>query len=100
MGFIVGTVIVYQILYADVSDHPAEYATLKAMGYRDSYLEIVVLQEGIILGILGYIPGFALTIGLYDLTKQATFLPIGMTLTRCLIVLILTQVASYLSMSG
>lgn len=90
MGFIVGTVIVYQILYADVSDHLAEYATLKAMGYKDSYLEIVVLQEGIILGILGYIPGFALTLGLYDLTKQATFLPIGMTLTRCLIVLILT----------
>ncbi|HAZ48492.1 MAG TPA: ABC transporter [Cyanobacteria bacterium UBA11369] len=89
MGFIVGTVIVYQILYADVSDHLAEYATLKAMGYKESYLEIVVLQEGIILGVLGYIPGFALTLGLYDLTKQATFLPIEMTLTRCLIVLML-----------
>ncbi len=89
MGFIVGTVIVYQILYADVSDHLAEYATLKAMGYKDSYLEIVVLQEGILLGVLGYIPGFALTLGLYDLTKHATFLPIGMTLTRSLIVLIL-----------
>ena len=89
MGFIVGTVIVYQILYADVSDHLAEYATLKAMGYKDSYLEIVVLQEGILLGVLGYIPGFALTLGLYDLTKQATFLPIKMTLTRSLIVLIL-----------
>jgi putative ABC transport system permease protein len=33
MGFIVGIVIVYQILYTDVSDHLAEYATLKAMGY-------------------------------------------------------------------
>ncbi len=89
MGFIVGTVIVYQILYADVSDHLAEYATLKAMGYKESYLEIVVLQEGILLGVLGYIPGFALTLGLYDLTKQATFLPIAMTLTRSLIVLVL-----------
>ena len=89
MGFIVGTVIVYQILYADVADHLAEYATLKAMGYKESYLEIVVLQEGILLGVLGYIPGFALTLGLYDLTKQATFLPIAMTLTRSLIVLVL-----------
>ncbi|MHC5830226.1 MAG: ABC transporter permease DevC, partial [Nostoc sp.] len=35
MGFIVGVVIVYQVLYADVSDHLAEYATLKAMGYSD-----------------------------------------------------------------
>ena len=38
VGFIVGTVIVYQILYTDVSDHLPEYATLKAMGYSDRYL--------------------------------------------------------------
>jgi putative ABC transport system permease protein len=31
MGFIVGIVIVYQILYTDVTDHLPEYATLKAM---------------------------------------------------------------------
>jgi putative ABC transport system permease protein len=30
MGIIVGVVIVYQVLYADVIDHLAEYATLKA----------------------------------------------------------------------
>ena len=34
MGFVVGCVIVYQILYSDVSDHLPEYATLMAMGYR------------------------------------------------------------------
>ena len=33
MGFVVGCVIVYQILYGDVSDHLPEYATLMAMGY-------------------------------------------------------------------
>jgi putative ABC transport system permease protein len=90
MGFIVGTVIVYQILYTDVSDHLAEYATLKAMGYKNFYLELVVLQEAIILSILGYIPGFALSLGLYDLTQKATFLPIEMKPDRALIVMILT----------
>ena len=35
IGFIVGIVIVYQILYNDVADHLPEYATLKAMGYPD-----------------------------------------------------------------
>jgi putative ABC transport system permease protein len=49
MGFTVGTVIVYQILYSDVTDHLPEYATLKAMGYKNSYLLIVVFQEAIIL---------------------------------------------------
>ncbi len=56
MGFIVGTVIVYQILFSDVTDHLSEYATLKAMGFRNTYLEFVVFQEAIILASLGYIP--------------------------------------------
>jgi putative ABC transport system permease protein len=90
MGFIVGTVIVYQILYTDVSDHLAEYATLKAMGYKNLYLELVVFQEAIILSILGYIPGFALSLGLYNLTQKATFLPIEMKPDRALLVMILT----------
>ncbi|MBD2041283.1 ABC transporter permease DevC [Microcoleus sp. FACHB-672] len=92
MGFIVGIVIVYQILYTDVSDHLAEYATLKAMGYKDIYFLIVVFQEALILAILGYIPGCAVAIGLYNLTKNATSLPMIMTLARATTVLILTMV--------
>jgi putative ABC transport system permease protein len=34
IGFLVGTVICYQILSSDVADHLAEYATLRAIGYR------------------------------------------------------------------
>jgi len=90
MGFIVGTVIVYQILYTDVSEHLAEYATLKAIGYKSLYLEFVVFQEAIILSILGYIPGFLLSLGLYELAKNATFLPVEMKVDRALVVLTLT----------
>ena len=97
MGFIVGTVIVYQILYSDVTDHLSEYATLKAMGYSDRYLESVVFQEALILSTLGYIPGFALSLGLYDLTKNATLLPITMQAGRALLVLILTIVMCAIS---
>lgn len=97
MGFIVGTVIVYQILYTDVSDHLSEYATLKAMGYKNIYLESVVFQEAIILGVLGYIPGFSLSLGLYDLAKNSTFLPIEMVLSRALLVLILTIIMCSIS---
>ncbi|MBD0303106.1 MAG: FtsX-like permease family protein [Tolypothrix sp. T3-bin4] len=90
MGIIVGIVIVYQILYTDVTDHLPEYATLKAMGYKNGYLLMVVFQEAIILSILGYFPGFALATGLYTLTRSATNLPMIMTLSRAMIVLILT----------
>jgi DevC protein len=52
MGFVVGAIIVYQILFADVSDHLAEYATLKAMGYPNRYLFGVVFQEAVLLAVL------------------------------------------------
>jgi len=90
MGFIVGIVIVYQILYTDVADHLAEYATLKAMGYTDIYLLQVVFQEALILSILGYFPGLTISWILYEITAQATFLPMAMTITTASLVLSLT----------
>lgn len=90
IGLLVGLVIVYQILYSDVSDHLPEYATLKAMGYSDSYLVGVLVQEALILAVLGFLPGLVLSSGLYFIAKSATLLPIGMTLSRAVLVLVLT----------
>jgi putative ABC transport system permease protein len=90
MGFTVGIIIVYQILYSDVTDHLPEYATLKAMGYRNAYLLGVVFQEALLLAILGYIPGNLISIVLYSLTRTATNLPLYMTVERTLQVLALT----------
>jgi putative ABC transport system permease protein len=89
---VVGVVIVYQILYTDISDHMKQYATLKAMGYRSGYLFNVVIQEALILSILGYIPGFLSTVGLYAFASNATnnALPIEMDLKRAIAVFILT----------
>ncbi len=92
MGFVVGIVIVYQVLYTDVADHLPEYATLKAMGYGDSYFFILVFQEAVILAILGFIPGFFISTGLYALAAGATNLPIAMTLSRAIFVFILTLI--------
>lgn len=92
VGFIVGTVIVYQILYSDVTEHLPEYATLKAMGYTNMYLLGIVFQEALILAILGYIPGFLISGVLYTVTQAATNLPIVMQLGRAVTVLILTIV--------
>ena len=97
IAFVVGTVIVYQILYSEVSEHLPEYATLKAMGYTQKYLLVVVFQQALILAILGYLPGFALAIVQYKIAKSATLLPIVMTGTRALIVLILTILMCFIS---
>lgn len=97
VGFIVGIVIVYQILYSDVSEHLPEYATLKAMGYTDRYLLTVLMQESLILAVLGYIPSFVLTLGLYYAASVATMLPIAMTVERAINVFILTVVMCSIS---
>ena len=86
MGFIVGCVIVYQILYSDVSDHLAEYATLMAMGYRLKTLLGVVLREGILLSVMGYLPAYAAGQGLYFLVRSSTKLPVVMTFERASLV--------------
>lgn len=90
LGFVVGAVIVYQILYTDISDHLPEYATLKAMGYSDAYLIGVFIQEALLLAALGFVPGFLLSTGLYALFQSATLLPIAMKLSRATLVLVLT----------
>ncbi|MEG4308029.1 MULTISPECIES: ABC transporter permease DevC [unclassified Microcoleus] len=98
MGFIVGIVIVYQILYTDVTDHLPEYATLKAMGYKDSYFLSVVFQEALILAILGYLPGLGISVVLYNLARTATSLPMYMTLGK--VVTVFTMTVVMCSVSG
>ncbi len=90
IGFVVGIVIVYQILYTDIVDRLPEYATLKAMGYSDGYFVVVILQEAVILAIFGYIPSLAITSALYVLAAGGTGLPIAMTFGRAIFVLLLT----------
>lgn len=97
MAFVVGVVIVYQVLSTGVNAHIKEYATFKAMGYRNSYLLGVVFEEAIILAFLGFIPGTVLPLVLYHLAAKATTLPIYMTLTRAVLVLVLTVVMCAIS---
>ncbi len=97
MGFIVGTVIVYQILYTEVSDHLVEYATLKAIGYSHNYFLVVILQEALILAVLGYLPGLACALFLYKQARTATLLPVFMSSSRAIMVLFLTIFMCFIS---
>lgn len=99
VSLVVGTVIVYQVLYTDIRDHLREYATLKAIGYSGGYLFKTVIQEALILAAMGYIPGFILAIGLYRFTDQATAgsLPMQMGPARAVFVLGLTILMCSLS---
>ena len=97
MGFVVGCVIVYQVLYTDVSEHLPEYATLMAMGYRISHLLAVVVREGFYLAVMGYVPAYLAGQGLYWFVRDATRLPVGMDLSRALTVMVMILVMCMMS---
>jgi putative ABC transport system permease protein len=90
MGFVVGAIIVYQILFADVSEHLNEYATLRALGYPNRFISGIVIQQAVILGVLGYFPGVALVYWLSGKAAAATSLPLYITQDRALTVFLLT----------
>jgi putative ABC transport system permease protein len=92
IGLVVGAVIVYQILYSDVLERLPEYATLKAIGFSNGYLFRIVLQQALILSILGFIPGLLLSVGVYEIARLGTMLPIRLTVLRLLLVYFLTVV--------
>jgi len=86
VGFTVGVVVVYQILYSNISDHLDEFATLKAMGYTDVSLLTVVYQQAVIIAVLGYGLGFVLSAVLYRVSEVSTHLPIAMKANQAAIV--------------
>lgn len=97
LGFIVGIVVVYQILYTNVSDHLPQYATLKAIGYTQNYLLSVVFQQALFIGVLGFVPGLIISIFQYSFAAQMTLLPIIMTWNRAIFVFVATIIMCLIS---
>lgn len=97
IGILVGIVIVYQVLSTDVSDHMREYATFKAMGYGHRFFLGIVLEEALILGVLGFVPGVLVATAILTGMAAATTLPLSMTFGMAVMVFVGTVVACALS---
>jgi putative ABC transport system permease protein len=97
MAFVVGVVLVYQVLSTDVNAHLGEYATFRAMGYTQTYLLGIVAEESLILAVLGFVPGTLWAMGLYHLAATATSLPLVLRLNRVRFVFSLTLIMCLLS---
>ena len=72
MGFMVGVIICYQIIYSDIADHMPEFATLKAMGYRNRYFIGLVLQMSLYLSVVGLRAGPVGQLLLYNRLAHCT----------------------------
>jgi putative ABC transport system permease protein len=90
LALVVGSVVVYMVLSNDVANHLREYATLKAMGYTDGFLRRVVMQQAVVMAVLGYIVSLACAEVLYRVVGYYANLPLRMTWQICGSVLILS----------
>ncbi len=97
IGVLVGIVIVYQVLSADVADHMREYATFKAMGYGQGFFLGVVVEEAVILGVFGFVPGVIAGWGILTLMAMVTTLPLYISFGMALTVFVGTVFFSALS---
>lgn len=90
MGFVVGVIICYQILFTSIHDMLPEYATLKAMGYPGGYFVRLVIRQSLYLSLLGFLPALGLSFLLFRLLESVAGLPMLITAPRALVVLGLT----------
>jgi putative ABC transport system permease protein len=86
ISLVVGVMIVYQIVSTQVGRQLPQFATLKAIGYRDRGLAATVSTMSLLIVIAGFIPAVAAALGLYSLIRQQTLLPVMMSDMRLLAV--------------
>ena len=89
VGFVVGTMILFQVLSTDIRSHLPQYATMKAMGFANHRIYLLVVQQSWLFAALGYAPAFVAALGVYRLAYDETRIPIFMTTERALSVLAL-----------
>jgi putative ABC transport system permease protein len=101
VGVVVGIVFISQVLHGIVSDNMREYATLRAMGYRQDFFIILVGVIAVSISFVTYVPSTCVSFLVYHLAAGATKLPMAMKISYLLevFVLVVTMglVATFLS---
>jgi putative ABC transport system permease protein len=92
VGFLVGAVTMYQILATQVTNNIRQLATMKAVGYGDRSVYGVVIIEGFIYALIGYVPAYLGGLLLYYVLREGAMVPVWMTIDRAMLVLVLTLV--------
>ena len=82
ISFIVGVMVVYQILATLVGRQLPQFATLKAVGYGDRFLVGTVITMALLIVLAGFFPALAAATGVYAVIRDETLLPVAMSGAR------------------
>ncbi len=100
VALFVGVAIVYQVLSTDIENMMSEYATLRAIGYSNKFLTKVVLQQSVMLAIVGYAPSLVVSWILYRVVEAVSGMPMIMTKSIMFTVLVLAIMMCVISGLG
>lgn len=104
ISFVVGIMVLYQTLATQIARHLPQFATLKAIGYGDLYLAAVVMIESAMIVLVAFVPAAAAALAIYAQLRSVTLLPVVLTPTRLVAVLVITLLMSaasaFLSLSN
>jgi putative ABC transport system permease protein len=82
ISFIVGVMVVYQILATLVGRQLPQFATLKAVGYGDRFLVGTVITMALLIVLASFFPALAAAAGVYAVIRDETLLPVEMSGAR------------------
>lgn len=87
VAFIVGVVVLFQVLSTDISNRINEFATMKAMGFSHFYIYGIGIRQALIFSTFSYIPALIMSIGIFKVILIAAHLHVAMTMNMALLVL-------------
>lgn len=80
VAVVVGIMVLYQTLATQITRQLPQFATLKAIGYTNLFLNGIVLSESVAVMAIAFVPAFAAALGLYAVIREETLLPLAMSL--------------------
>ncbi len=104
VSFVVGIMVLYQTLATQITRQLPQFATLKAIGYSDRYLDGVVLFEAWLIMAVAFVPALGAALAIYALVRAETLLPLSLSVPQLgavfAITLVMATASAFLSLGG
>jgi putative ABC transport system permease protein len=104
VSFVVGIMVLYQTLATQITRQLPQFATLKAIGYTNRYLNRVVLIESFLIMAVAFLPALGAALVVYAVVRSETLLPLRLGVpelgTVFAITLVMAAASAFLSLSG
>jgi putative ABC transport system permease protein len=96
-GLVIGAITCYQILFNEIVDRLPQYATLKAMGFTDTFLRRVILEQALLLSFGGFAVGLFLSWLAYRYVAAETALLVQLSVTSVTLIFALATIMSVIA---